>query len=95
MVETHLPSRWLPRGEFSHRRHDKLPCRTCHPAVEQSERTADVNLPRHAVCVQCHADGVAQSAGTECVLCHRYHDTGTPPAASPAITLEQLLGRTE
>ena len=54
---------------------------------------------RRAVCVQCHADGVAQSAGTECMLCHLYHDTSRDPAkraaGRPAVTLDELLGRTE
>lgn len=95
IVDTKLPSRWLPRGEFSHARHDKLACPTCHPGVEDSSRTADVNLPPHAVCVRCHADGVAQSAGTACMLCHIYHDTSKRRAASPQRSLDELLGRTE
>jgi hypothetical protein len=99
VVDTKLPSRWLLRGEFSHARHDKLPCATCHRGVEDSALTADVNLPAHAVCVQCHADGVAQSAGTGCMLCHLYHDTSRDPAkraaARPALTIDKLLGRTD
>jgi hypothetical protein len=91
VVETKLPARWLSRGGFSHRRHDKLPCATCHPAVEDSALTSDLNLPGTQVCAQCHADNVSQSAGTECTLCHAYHDTGTPHAASPLLTIETLV----
>lgn len=91
VVETKLPARWLPRGGFSHRRHDKLPCATCHPAVEESEATADVNLPAPQVCAQCHADEVSQSAGTECTLCHVYHDARAPHAASPLLTIDTLV----
>jgi hypothetical protein len=98
VVETKVPARWLARGEFSHRKHDKLPCVSCHPVVEKSHDTADVNLPGHAVCLQCHADGKPQSAGTDCVLCHLYHDTTKHPAdrakATPAASLDKLLGRT-
>lgn len=90
VVETKLPARWLMRGEFSHWRHDKMPCATCHPGIERSTLTAQVNLPKLEVCAQCHADDAAQSAGTDCVLCHTYHDTSVRHVASPEQTLDVL-----
>ncbi len=95
--ETALPARWLARAEFSHRTHDKLPCKTCHADVEHSASTSDTNLPGLRVCLQCHIDTLPQSAGTQCTLCHLYHDTSkhpeTRPTAQPVLTLERLLGR--
>ena len=95
--ETKLPARWLMRAEFSHRRHDKLPCKTCHGAVEHSTLTSDTNLPNLRVCLQCHVDALPQSAGTQCTLCHLYHDTSRHPElrqkGQPAVSLDRLLGR--
>jgi predicted CXXCH cytochrome family protein len=98
VVEPKVPVRWLAHGEFSHRKHDKVPCETCHPMAAGSVLTSDVNLPGLKVCLQCHTDGAPQSAGTECLLCHLYHDTTKDPAkrakGAPELTLDKLLGRT-
>ena len=100
--ETRIPMRWLGDAHFSHAAHDKLDCAVCHDAIRQSADTATVNLPRLAVCQQCHVDGRAQSAGTTCTLCHVYHRSavraagdGEPalPAPRPTVALETLLGR--
>lgn len=72
---TSIPRRWLQRGEFHHQRHAMVKCETCHGDVRQSKETSDVNLPPIAVCQHCHIDGQPGSAGVECSLCHRYHDT--------------------
>jgi hypothetical protein len=90
------PARWLQRAEFSHRKHDELPCRTCHPDVEHSTLTSETNLPSVRVCQQCHIDAQPQSAGTRCTLCHLYHDTSKHPELRakdrPMLTLEHVLG---
>src|SRR6185369_5511611 len=98
VAETRIPTRWLTHGEFSHRRHDRLACVTCHPDVETSAVTADVNLPHRAVCAECHADGRAQSAGTACIGCHLYHDTSKDRrrrAGQPQLTVDVLRGRAD
>ena len=91
------PARWLEHAEFSHRKHDELPCRTCHPDVERSRSTSDTNLPSVRVCQQCHADTLQQSAGTRCALCHLYHDTSKHPELRskdrPILTMDRLLGK--
>jgi hypothetical protein len=96
IAETRIPARWLQRGEFSHRAHEMLECRHCHPVAAQSALTGDVNLPRHAVCLDCHVDGAAASAGTSCMLCHLYHDTSKDPARRASqrrdVSLETLRG---
>lgn len=95
LEETKIPGRWLQRGGFAHRAHDRLACSTCHAAVEQSEQTSDVNLPGKEVCQRCHVDGVRQSAGTQCSLCHLYHDTSKHPELrkAPPVTFELLTGQ--
>ena len=72
---THIPRKWLQRAEFSHRKHELLACKECHGSAETSELTTDVNLPNKERCTQCHVDGALQSAGTDCMSCHLYHDT--------------------
>jgi len=79
IAKTGIPHRWLQRGEFSHRKHDKVSCESCHGKVEDSKLTSDTNLPHREVCQRCHADGTEESAGTECMLCHVYHDTTKKP----------------
>jgi hypothetical protein len=70
-----IPSRWMQRAEFSHRAHDKMECAECHGDLRDSSDTADVNLPGRELCQKCHREDTKRSAGTQCVLCHLYHDT--------------------
>jgi Cytochrome c7 and related cytochrome c len=103
IAKTQIPQRWLQRGEYDHRSHDKLTCETCHgalnppqtwgakPGVEESELTSDVNLPSKALCQTCHVDGSEKSAGTSCTLCHLYHDTTKNPQLRHAPQTEQSL----
>jgi hypothetical protein len=79
VAATNVPKRWLAHGEFSHRRHDKIGCENCHAGMDESSATGDVKLPRQELCQSCHADGAEQSAGTNCMLCHVYHDTTKQP----------------
>jgi hypothetical protein len=69
------------------------------PGVQESEATSDVNLPTIALCQTCHVDGSKQSAGTNCMLCHLYHDTTKDPklrrAPQTEQTLDALLGEAE
>ncbi|HXC49397.1 MAG TPA: hypothetical protein VN634_00815 [Candidatus Limnocylindrales bacterium] len=75
IAPTAVAARWLLRSEFSHRRHELMPCESCHPHVAESRETADTNLPDKAVCQRCHVDGARASAGAVCMSCHLYHDT--------------------
>lgn len=79
LQKTNIPARWLERGEFSHRAHESLKCEACHDQVAASTATAQVNLPGNQLCRRCHVDGAVVSAGTECVLCHVYHERGGHP----------------
>jgi hypothetical protein len=95
--KTDIPRRWLKRAQFSHRHHDLLDCKTCHAAVAQSEQTSDVNLPNKGVCQKCHVDDSVRSAGTDCMLCHLYHDTSkdmkTRALKQKVIAIDLLTGR--
>jgi hypothetical protein len=112
VAKTNIPRRWLLRGEFAHRPHDKVACETCHgippggekpwaakPGVEASQKTSDVNLPARASCEVCHLDVSDRSAGTNCMLCHLYHDTTKDPRLRHPQQTEQsldtLLGKAE
>jgi hypothetical protein len=94
---TRIPRRWLVHAEFSHHEHDLLACQACHGNVERSERTGETNLPAKERCLECHVDGVEQSAGTACVLCHLYHDTSKDAALRNArrraLTIDMLVGK--
>ena len=94
---TKIPTRWLVRGEFSHRTHDLLACAHCHPDARQSADTAAVNLPPKEVCQRCHIDGATQSAGTSCMLCHLYHDTSKDHALRDShrkeVSIEAIFGK--
>ena len=91
-----MPQRWLVHSEFGHRKHEMVRCEDCHAAVRQSAATGDVNLPGKALCEQCHGADAVTSAGTDCVLCHLYHDTskdlGLRARAQLPIPVAVLLG---
>ncbi len=55
---------------FDHKKHAKefnLDCSHCHAAAE-SEKAADLILPKEEICLTCHN---GQVASKECTLCHR------------------------
>ena len=64
-----IPDRWLERGQFQHSRHTIVDCTHCHQ-VEHSRDTADILLPRKALCATCHKPGSVSDA---CSTCHSYH----------------------
>jgi hypothetical protein len=70
----HIPERWLTRSEFGHLKHEMLSCKKCHD-VRGKSATSETMLPKKELCLECHEPGAPHSAGTDCVLCHRYHDT--------------------
>jgi hypothetical protein len=91
-----VPLRWLVHAEFGHRKHEMVRCEDCHAGVRQSAATSDVNLPGKALCASCHGPDPVTSAGTECALCHLYHDTskdlGLRARAQAPIPVPVLLG---
>jgi len=92
-----IPTRWLKRAEFSHRVHEKTACAECHGDLTRSTDTADVNLPRRELCQQCHSADAGRSAGTQCVLCHIYHETSgneaKPRGRSRTLPIGVFLGK--
>lgn len=54
---------------FNHKVHldNKVNCTLCHGAVAATEKLTEKNMPKMAVCMNCH-DG--NRASSECALCH-------------------------
>jgi hypothetical protein len=65
------PERWMVRGNFDHSKHLIVACTRCHEHITQSRVTSDINLPKKAVCVECHSPkgGIAST----CSTCHSFH----------------------
>jgi hypothetical protein len=97
IVPTAVPKIWFPHSRFAHRAHRMLECAACHEGVEKSSNTADVLLPGIQVCRDCHRasaqkDGAQQqSAPTECVTCHGYHDKSKDIQWNGPFTVKQVL----
>jgi hypothetical protein len=91
VVPPAIPARWLRHAQFSHRMHDKVECAECHGDLKQSAATAEVNLPKREVCEKCHRADEARSAGTECILCHLYHDTSKDPVKRERLQKEIVI----
>lgn len=74
--------RWLSHGRFTHVRHGNMSCQECHH-VENSQATADINLPTQESCAKCHREPTLvhgkQEGGatTDCLSCHSFHSTVT------------------
>src|SRR6185436_13330305 len=66
-----LRTQWL-KSRFTHTAHRNLDCESCHDAVRQSTKTADVLMPTRDKCVACHG---AKTVGSHssCMSCHVYH----------------------
>ena len=94
---TRIPQHWLIHAEFGHRKHEMVRCDDCHAMVRSSAKTSDVNLPPKELCAKCHTEDAANSSGSECALCHLYHDTSKDPAhraaVQRAIPVAVLLGQ--
>jgi hypothetical protein len=85
-----IPGIWLTHARFDHSSHRAIGCKECHPAADPayknpppegaSTKSADVMIPKIAVCQNCHAPrqpaGVTVSGGAShaCTECHRYHN---------------------
>jgi hypothetical protein len=88
IVPPKIPVRWLPHSSFDHRAHRPLACVACHPDARKSTDTADVLLPKMAVCQECHREGGGARAG--CVECHLYHDRSKERSPDGPHTVPQL-----
>lgn len=84
-----LPRRWFSHSRFSHDSHRMLSCLECHPASD-SQRTADVLMPRIASCQQCHNPRVG--ARSDCVDCHCYHDRSLEKGWIGTLSIRDCLG---
>ena len=84
---------WLDRSHFTHGRHANIGCEQCHEGVRGSVATADVLMPKQAVCAGCHARNakVAQAAST-CVSCHEYHLRPQAPVVKSSLVLAGVGG---
>ena len=71
---------------FSHSRHRKQSCESCHRSVRTSVGVRDRNVPREASCSPCHSTHTrrkeTERSGppARCGLCHRDYDGHGPPA---------------
>lgn len=75
LAPVHIPHAWFPKSKFSHQQHATQPCKDCHAEVDQSDTSADINLPGIDTCRQCHGGanaGEGQLAST-CITCHEFH----------------------
>jgi hypothetical protein len=87
IAPVHLSLRYLPLGGFDHGvpahhldSQNRPSCGVCHGA-RQSDRAADVLLPRIDQCAACHGRTKAQTASaasSDCAECHSYHAPGEP-----------------
>lgn len=87
-----VPARWLDHARFDHRAHAVVACAECHAAVNGSQETADVLLPRLETCRACHE---RQKSLATCVTCHPYHDRGPEALGSEPKLGRKSLGRTK
>jgi Cytochrome c7 and related cytochrome c len=75
-VKAIVPTRWLPHAEFDHQAHRMLTCVACHAGIPNSQKSADVNIPKIELCQPCHKEAgpAKQAAEGRCFECHSYHD---------------------
>ncbi|MDF1544413.1 MAG: cytochrome c3 family protein [bacterium] len=54
---------------FNHARHleNEITCQKCHAAIATSEKSSSDNLPKMALCMNCHDGG---KLSNDCALCH-------------------------
>lgn len=89
-----LPARWMTLARFAHDAHETMQCEDCHRGARDSKDTADVLLPKIAVCRDCHMDrdaiGQHGAVASDCVQCHSFHDS-LPLPASKKRSLHELV----
>jgi hypothetical protein len=77
-----FPARYLRKGWFDHRAHEKESCTSCHGA-EKSNAAADLLIPGLASCRTCHGgEGSSAKVPSSCAMCHDYHVDPGPPSRS-------------
>ena len=68
-----VPTKWLPKSDFSHKPHKDRECATCHKA-KKSEEATDVLLPPVETCQECHGGEFATTkVRSTCTECHSFH----------------------
>jgi hypothetical protein len=70
-----LTESWMPKAQFDHASHKTSRCITCHVDADQSERSADILMPKIAECRACHS-GPSEETGklpSDCLMCHQFH----------------------
>lgn len=86
-----LPDQTIPL-RFSHRLHvDLVECTDCHTTATTSLRSKDINLPKEAVCLDCHdqaaaARGEPTDPPSSCDTCHPGFEPRWLPGATFADT---------
>jgi len=65
--------------KFSHKKHSKQECQTCHKYIIESDKASDRNLPAEVVCQECHKENTRTSprdtgSQAKCSLCHSDYD---------------------
>jgi len=100
VVATGVKKVWLERGSFNHTAHRATACVECHRGVDQSRSAGDVLIPNRDNCLHCHGPA-GQTSGvlrggvrSDCVDCHRYHNSGNPLHGLGAEQLDALKKRT-
>jgi hypothetical protein len=81
--------RWLAHARFDHKSHQVVSCTECHAATD-SEKTADLLMPKLETCARCHS--AKAGVRNDCVCCHQYHPRGGPDG-HPRRTIDAYLGK--
>lgn len=84
---------WYEHSVFSHISHQSLECEQCHENTRSSEKASDVLMPRLDTCLHCHNEQRPDSARSDCVECHTYHDPKLKRQFKGKQTIGQLLGK--
>jgi hypothetical protein len=92
--KANIPDRWFEHSVFNHRSHRMLVCTECHDA-RTSEKHTDVLLPTIDVCQKCHDPRARDTARSDCMECHVYHDPKQQAAARTkgTMTIQAITGK--
>jgi hypothetical protein len=99
VAKTAIPTVWLPHARFAHKSHRMLECTACHADAAKSQKAADVLLPGIQVCRECHRAGTQEgpvvqqqnTAFTQCISCHLYHDKSGDVEWNGPFTVQRVL----